>query len=314
MPACSIASSTSSREVRVLELAGGDVDRDRQRLEAVGVQLGERLGRRAQDELAERADQAGLLRERDELRRARPRVQRTSASAPTSRPLPRSICGWKLTVSSLVLERRAQALLEVEPAQQPRAGRVAENSSTRSLPASLAWYIAVSASRSSTSASSSSGAATRQPMLTRTWRRWPAMSNGADSAPRMRPARIVAPVWSASRAQHGELVAADPGDEIAVVHGAAQALGDLDQQAVAGLVAEAVVDELEVVEVQEEHGQPLLRAHGRAQPGDERGAVRQPGQRIEARTGVEDEGRHAPPSVGRTQGSFKRLRTLGRRP
>ena len=58
-----------------------------------------------------------------------------------------------------------------------------------------------------------------------------------------------------------------------------------DQQLVADHVAEAVVDELEAIEVEEQHGvkrlavalAPLDRA---AQPVDEQHAVRQPGQRV----------------------------------
>ena len=136
-------------------------------------------------------------------------------------------------------------------------------SSTRSLPASLAWYMAVSASRSSASGSASPGAATRQPMLTRTWRRWPATSNGSDSAPRMRPAVIVAPRLVARRA-HSTVNSSPPSraTRSLLAHGAAQALGDLDQQPVAGLVAEAVVDDLEVVEVEEEDGDGLARVRG----------------------------------------------------
>ena len=136
-----------------------------------------------------------------------------------------------------------------------RARVASLKSSTRSLPASLAWYIAESASRSSASGSASPGAATRAPMLTRTWRRWPATSKGcgergAQAAGGDRRQRLVVD----ADAEHGELVAAEPRDQILLAHGAAQALGDLDQQPVAGLVAEAVVDDLEVVEVEEEHG------------------------------------------------------------
>ena len=118
-------------------------------------------------------------------------------------------------------------------------------------------------------------------MLTRTWRRWPATSNGALSAPRRRPggdrrARLVG-----ADAQHDELVAAHPGHDVALVDGAAQALGDLDQQPVAGLVTEAVVDDLEVVEVEEEHGQAVCGEQRGAQLGHEGGAIG------EAREGVE---------------------------
>ncbi len=54
--------------------------------------------------------------------------------------------------------------------------------------------------------------------------------------------------------QHGELVAAEARDGVGRAHALAQALGDRDQQLVADRVAERVVDGLEVVDVDEQHG------------------------------------------------------------
>lgn len=68
--------------------------------------------------------------------------------------------------------------------------------------------------------------------------------------------------------QHHELVAALAGRQVAGPQAAAQALGRLDQQGVAGGVAEAVVDGLEAVEVEEQH-----REAGRVAPGDEQAGV-----------------------------------------
>ena len=51
-----------------------------------------------------------------------------------------------------------------------------------------------------------------------------------------------------------ELVAAEAGEHVVVAQRRAQATGDRLQQLVADLVAEAVVDRLEVVEVDEQHG------------------------------------------------------------
>ena len=56
-------------------------------------------------------------------------------------------------------------------------------------------------------------------------------------------------------ADDDELVAAEAGDQVAGAHGGAQPVGHLDEQLVAGGVAERVVDDLEVVEVEEEAGQ-----------------------------------------------------------
>ena len=63
-----------------------------------------------------------------------------------------------------------------------------------------------------------------------------------------------------------------------------EALGELGQQLVAALVAEAVVDDLEAVEVEHEHGDGAAVAGGERErvvdAVDEQRAVRQPGQRV----------------------------------
>ncbi len=56
-----------------------------------------------------------------------------------------------------------------------------------------------------------------------------------------------------ARQQHGELVAAEPGDRVAVAQGLAQIAGNAHEQGVAGIVAEHVVDRLEVIEVDHHH-------------------------------------------------------------
>ena len=120
-------------------------------------------------------------------------------------------------------------------------------------------------------------------MLTRTWRRWPATSNGAESARADaaggdRGLRLVLE----ADAQDGELVAAEAGDQIGVAHGGLEPLRDLDQQPVAGLVAEAVVDDLEVVEVEEQDRDRLTRIGGRAKRSQERGSIGEPGEGVES--------------------------------
>ena len=57
--------------------------------------------------------------------------------------------------------------------------------------------------------------------------------------------------------QHGELVAAQPGSGVTLPDRLADALGDALEQLVADGVAEAVVDVLEVVEVEEHHDERL---------------------------------------------------------
>ena len=69
-------------------------------------------------------------------------------------------------------------------------------------------------------------------------------------------------------AQQHELVAAEARRRVARPQHAAQPLGDRQQELVAGRVARAVVDDLEVVEVEEEHRHERLRAR---RPGPARG-------------------------------------------
>ena len=86
------------------------------------------------------------------------------------------------------------------------------------------------------------------------------------------------------RAEQDELVSAVAGDDVAVAHRGAQACGDLDEQPVAGRVAEGVVDLLEAVEVAEHHGEVAPVRGGGAQVlvelGDERVPVDQAGQSV----------------------------------
>ena len=84
--------------------------------------------------------------------------------------------------------------------------------------------------------------------------------------------------------QHGELVATETGDRVTGPGGGSEPFGHGDQQAVAGRVSEAVVDRLEVVEVQEQHGDrvgpPVASVHGVGEPVKEQGAVGQAGERV----------------------------------
>ena len=82
-----------------------------------------------------------------------------------------------------------------------------------------------------------------------------------------------------------ELVATEPGEHVAFAQHRAQPLGHDLQQLVADLVPEAVVDRLELVEVDEQHGdvvdlgvaEPVVQQVHQIRP------VRQPGQLVVAR-------------------------------
>ena len=84
--------------------------------------------------------------------------------------------------------------------------------------------------------------------------------------------------------QHDELVAAEPRDDVARAQAFAQARAHLAQQHVAGLVAERVVDDLEAVEVDEQHRELAVVAPRRLdrQPEQlrEHHAIRQAGEAV----------------------------------
>ena len=86
--------------------------------------------------------------------------------------------------------------------------------------------------------------------------------------------------------QQRELVAAEPGDGVALPHTAGEPLGHVDQHRVAGGVAEAVVDRLEAVQVHEEQRDPGAAAPGHLQrvldPVEQQSAVRQVGEEVVA--------------------------------
>ncbi len=82
--------------------------------------------------------------------------------------------------------------------------------------------------------------------------------------------------------QQGELVAAQARQAVAVLHEAAQAVDHLQDQAVAALVAEGIVDVTEVVQVEvaEHQATPVEFAEARREQGLEALAVGDAGQRI----------------------------------
>ena len=107
---------------------------------------------------------------------------------------------------------------------------------------------------------------------------------GARKLSSVRSASSTAPCSTSLVAlhEHGELVAAEARDHVLLAHGAHEPGRDAAQQLVADRVAERVVDALEVVEVDEHHGD-LVRAarlERLAHALGEQRAVGEPGQRI----------------------------------
>ena len=85
-------------------------------------------------------------------------------------------------------------------------------------------------------------------------------------------------------AQHQELVPAEPGHGVHAADGLAEPIGDGDEHLVADVVSEAVVDELEPVEVQEQDGKgrrpPVETSERVREAVDDQSAVRQSGERV----------------------------------
>ena len=123
------------------------------------------------------------------------------------------------------------------------------------------------------------------PRLQRTNSSLPSSSSGAASASRIRSA--VSAASCALLTSSSRIANSSPPKRAAVSLGRmlrVQALGEVQQHGVAGGVAEAVVDRLEVVEVHEDHGQPGALAAGArdrmSHPLDEQRAVGEVGDGI----------------------------------
>ena len=137
------------------------------------------------------------------------------------------------------------------------------NSAQRAFPAAFAWYSAVSASRSTVSGSRPVSVDSTSPMLADTLTSRPAMVNGGVRAV---DEAAGDPLGLGGVAHVGadddELVAAETGHEVVGPDGVGEPVGHGQEELVARLVAEGVVDELEVVEVDEQH------RHRRLRPGE----------------------------------------------
>ena len=88
---------------------------------------------------------------------------------------------------------------------------------------------------------------------------------------------------SIGRGRHDDkLVTAEPGDDRGIVCGLAQQLGEDLDEPVARVVAEVVVDDLEAVQIEEQHRDSARLALGQSfvEVGDQRPAVQQAGEVI----------------------------------
>ena len=171
MPVRSSAAATEVDQVVVRELARRDVDADDERLvvAALGLPALREPARLVEHPGPDRDDQPGLLGERDEVGRGR----RGRAPGAPSAPAPRGR-RWRRSRPT----PRAGSRRGTPRARSRRAGRArcaggssarwrvtSSNSMRRPPPASLARYIAASASRISSSTSWSGSAESAMPML-----------------------------------------------------------------------------------------------------------------------------------------------------
>ena len=132
------------------------------------------------------------------------------------------------------------------------------------------------------------------PMLALTCRLMPPRWNGSSRARAIWAATARPPRVGVVGEQHGELVAAEPGDRVGGRERALQPPAHLDEQAVAVVVAESVVDLLELVEVHDDERHRFGRARRAlqrlAQPVVEQRAVGQTGQPVVQRLAAQDLG------------------------
>ncbi len=175
---------------------------------------------------------------------------RASTSKPTTWPPARSTIGWKYgTISPRSRPRRSS--VEMRSPSTTTGREPAANAAMRSRPPALAPYMAASASRRRSSAREPSTAFTAKPMLAVMISSWPANVIGRCTERRIRSATSAGSMLSSRTTTNSSPPkrAMRPPSGMA----AGQAGRDLLQHTIAHRVAEAVVDHLEVVEVDEQH-------------------------------------------------------------
>ena len=176
---------------------------------------------------------------------------RTRASTLTTSPVSVRACGWTCTRTSPRLQGRPQLGDQGQPAGIGRSpGRPRRPAVRR--PEALASYIARSARLSSAAGSVPCAGASAMPSEPPISTSRPSRTIGCSRQRRARRATRTTRSSSAVPVEEdGELVAAQPGDEAVGADRRRQPGADLDQQQVALLVAEGVVDVLEAVEVED---------------------------------------------------------------
>ena len=274
------------RELRVQERARGEVDGDAQ-LAALVLPHAHLLQRGVEHVGGQRRDQAGLLGDRDELRRAdeaEPRVlpARERLDADDRARLELGL-GLEEERDLAVLDRLAQAAGERQAA---RAEAVEARLEHRVPAAALLGGVHrdVGALDQRLHARAVRGVAGHADARVDLEREALDRERLAQAGEQLARDDVGVAGAAQLRQQHAELVAAEAGDRVVLAERLLEAVRDLLQQAVARVVAERVVDLLEVVEVDQHHG----RGDVRAAPGGDRlldavaeeRAVGQAGERV----------------------------------
>ena len=179
--------------------------------------------------------------------------QRASASKPVTWPVVSSTIGWKYgTISPRSRPRRSS--VAVRSASTVVSCVPGANASTQSRPRALARYIAASASRSRSAAVTPSRSFTDTPMLALTNSSVPSTTTASAHRRRGRPRPRPAGRAPASRSTTMNSSPPKRASTASAPDDVAQAHRHRREQRVADAVAEAVVDRLEVVEVDEQQG------------------------------------------------------------
>jgi len=142
--------------------------------------------------------------------------------------------------------------------------------------------MAMSASRSSSSAVVPCSGNTATPTLARTWRESPATEGRrqrvADATPDLTD---VARRRSWRVDEDGELIASEPRDLVASAQRTAQPCTDLPQERISRRMTERVVDLLEAVEIEEQHGDSGIATRDRlAEAREEAASIEQARQLV----------------------------------
>ena len=171
--------------------------------------------------------------------------------------------GGALGEGHLGLEVHLELAVAHRPVQavgRRRAGGPAAGRGGRRRPdarLAVAWpaYMARSASCRRCAGSSPWSGARAMPMLMSTTTEVPSSRNGSATAARSSRASVLGPLPGAVGNDHGELVTAQAAQQLSRAQPGQQPAGQLDQQPVAGGMAQRVVDHLEVVEIAQQQGQ-----------------------------------------------------------